>query len=149
MFKSYGCAIAIALLATGAAAGCGGDDEEPLSKAEHIKQGDALCKKYDAEIEKQVKEMFPDLGENERPSEEQLKTFTGDVIVPEGERLLGDLRDLSQPEGDEDTLNAIYDGFDEALAKVEDDPKVLLSDEDPFEAPSKAAGDYGFKECSD
>ena len=70
MLKRYGCAVAIALVAAGAGAGCGGDDDEKaLTKAEFIKQGDAICKKAAAEGEKQADEMFADLGSNEEPSE--------------------------------------------------------------------------------
>jgi hypothetical protein len=148
MFKRYGCAIAVALLGAGAGAGCGGDDEEPLSKAEYIKQGDAICKKAQAEGKKKVEEMFGDLGPNEEPSEEQLTTLVEDVIKPNTQGQLNDLRDLTPPEGDEDTVNAIYDGVEEGLANVEDDPKILLSKDDPFEAPTQKAEDYGFKECS-
>jgi hypothetical protein len=140
--------IAVVLLGAGAGAGCGGDDEEPLSKAEYIKQGDAICKKAQVEGQKQVEEMFGDLGANEEPSEEQLKTLVEDVIKPNTEGQLNDLRDLAPPEGDEDTVNGIYDGVEEGLAKIEDDPKVLLSENDPFEAPSQQAEDYGFEECS-
>ncbi len=148
MSKRYGCAIAVALLAAGAGAGCGGDDEEPLSKAEYIEQGDAICAKAQEEGEKQVEEMFGDLGADEEPSEEQLTTLVEDVIKPNTEGQLSDLRDLAPPEGDEDTLNGIYDGVEEGLAQIEDDPKILLGDEDPFAAPSEEAADYGFKECS-
>lgn len=149
MFKKHGCALAIALLAAGTAAGCGGDDEEPLSKAEYIKQGDAICKKAQAEGEKQTEEMFADLGPNEEPSEDQLETFVEGVLKPNTEGQVNDLRDLSPPEGDEDTVNEIYDGVEGALAEIQDDPNMLLSEDDPFEEASQKAEDYGFKVCSE
>ena len=149
MIRKYGCAIAIALMAGGAAAGCGGDDEEePLSKAEYIKQGDAICKKGNAELQKEADEMFKDLGENEQPSEEELGPFVEDVIKPNLESQLNDLRDLSPPEGDEDEVKAIYDKLEEGLGKVQDDPALLLSEDDPLQPATDAAGEYGFKECS-
>ena len=149
MLKRYGCAIAMALMVAGAGAGCGDDDEEALSKAEYIKQGDAICKKAGADLEKEVEDMFPDLGPNEEPTEEQLTTFVDDAFKPNADGQLDDLRDLPPPEGDEDTLNGIYDGFEEAVATVEDDPTILLEEDDPFEAPSQEAADYGFKDCSE
>ena len=149
MFRTYGCAIVVALLATGAAAGCGGDDEEPLSKAEYIKQGDAICKKANAELEREAEEMFRDLGSNERPSEEQLSTFVEDLIKPKIQGQVDDLRELSPPEGDEETVNAIYEKVEEGLSKVEGDPQLLLSDDDPLQPATDAAADYGFKDCSE
>ena len=148
MFKRYGCAVAIALVAAGAGAGCGGDDEEALSKAEFIEQGDAICEKAAAEGEKQADEMFADLGSNEEPSEEQLTTFVEDVLKPNIEGQLSDLRDLTPPEEDEETINAVYEQVETGLAKLEDDPKSILSDEDPLSDANQAAEDYGFKECS-
>ena len=149
MFKRYGCAIAIALVAAGAGAGCGGDDdEEALSKAEFIEQGDAICKKAAAEGEKEADAMFADLGPNEEPSDEQLTTFVEDVLKPNVEGQLNDLRDLTPPEEDEDTVNAVYEKVETGLAKLEDDPKTILSDEDPLSDANQAAEDYGFKECS-
>jgi len=92
--------------------------------------------------------MFGDLGPNEKPSDEQLTTLVEDVIKPNTQGQLNDLRDLTPPEGDEDTVNGIYDGVEEGLAKVEDDPKILLSKDDPFAPATKKAEEYGFKECS-
>jgi len=146
--KRYGCAIAVALLAASVGAGCGGDDDaEPLTKAEYIKQGDAICKKANADFDKQLEEKFPD--NVKKPSEEQLTTLTEDVLKPNIEGQLNDLRDLTPPESDEETLNATYDKLETALAKVEDDPKLLLSGEDPFATANKEAQDYGFKECGE
>ncbi len=143
MVKRYGCVIAVALLAAGA--GCGSEDEEALSKAEYIKQGDAICKEASAELEKQANEAFPG---DEQPSGEELTTFAEDVLKPNIEGQLNDLRDLTPPEEDADTVNSIYEKVETGLAKLEDDPKVLLSRDDPFEPANEAAEDYGFKDCS-
>ena len=147
LIKRYACAAAVALLATGA--GCGGDDEEPLSKAEYINQADAICKKLSAEGEKQTEEMFKDLGPSEEPSEEQLTSFVEDVLGPNIRRQVDELRELSPPEADEDTVDAIYDELEEGLAKIEEDPKVLFSKDDPLEPANDAAADYGLEDCSE
>jgi len=146
MLKRYGCAIAVALLAAGAGAGCGADDEEALSKAEYIKQGDAICKAASAELRKQLTEMFPG---DEEPSGEELTNVIEDVFKPNIEGQLNDLRDLIPPKDDEETVNAIYEKVETGLAKLEDDPAVLLSTDDPLEPANKAAEAYGFKVCSE
>lgn len=149
MTRKYGCAIVVALLAVGAGCG-GGDDEEALSKAEFIKQGDAICKKSGDKVDAAAEERFADLGRNEPPSAAQIKTFAEDTIIPEISGQLEDLRELPAPEGDDDKVNEIIDAADEALGKVEDDPTVLLEQGgDPFEAANKLASDYGFKECGE
>ncbi len=148
--RNYACAMVVALLATGAAAGCGGDESEPLSKAEYIKQGDAICKKSGDKIDMEAEEEFADLGADEEPSEEQLTTFVEDIAKPNLETQLSDLRDLGVPEGDEEELDDIYEGVETALAKVENDPGIILEEgNDPFEEPNDAARAYGFKECGE
>ncbi|MEJ7750525.1 MAG: hypothetical protein WKF32_03635 [Thermoleophilaceae bacterium] len=142
----YGCALLVALLAAAGAAGCGGD--EPLSKAAYIEKGDAICKKSDAKVGKAAEKAFADLGENEMPTEKQLAPFVEDTLKPEVESQISELRDLSPPKADEDKLNKIYDDVESGLAKIEDNPKILLEEgNDPLEEPNKAAQDYGFKVC--
>ncbi len=145
MIERYRAAIAIALLA--ACAGCGGDDERPLSKAEYINQGDAICRKASAEFDKQLKEKFPDNVRN--PSQEQVATLIDDVVKPSIEGQLSDLRDLTPPKDDEETVNAIYEKLETALAKVDADPKLLLARDDPFASANQEAQAYGFKECGE
>ena len=139
--KKYLCAGAAVLLAT--AAGCGGDDAKPLSKAEYIKQGDAICNKSGDKIDKEAQKITSDT-----PSEEEITPFVEETFKPEIESQISGLRDLTPPEADADKLNEIYEQVEEALAKVEDDPGTLLEQgADPFEDANKAAQDYGFKVC--
>jgi hypothetical protein len=148
--RKSACALAALLLATGFAAGCGDDDEEALSKAEYIKQGDEICRESGDRIDQEAEKAFADLGENERPTEEQIAPFVKDTLVPEVEKQIEGLRDLAPPEEDEDKLNDIYDGVDEAASKVEEDPGLLLQEgADPFEEPNAAAQEYGFKVCGE
>jgi hypothetical protein len=144
-------ALAGVLLATGFAAGCGDDDDDKaLSKAEYIKQGDAICQESGDRIDAGAEKTFANLDQNERPTVEQITPFVQDTLVPEVEKQLSGLRGLSAPEDDEDDLNDIYDGVEEAMQKVEDDPGLLLEEgKDPFEEPNTAAQAYGFKVCGE
>ena len=144
-------ALALTTLALSAAAlGCGGDDEEPLSKAEFIKQGDAICKKSGDKVDAAAEKQFADLGRGETPSPSEIEAFAEETLVPEVSGQLEDLRELPAPEGDEDRVNEIFDAAEEALGKVEDDPAVLLEQGgDPFESANELASDYGFKECGE
>lgn len=138
----------VALFAAGVAAGCGGGEEEPLSKGQYIKQGDAACKESTDRIAEAADEDFADLGPDEMPTEKQLTQFVEETLKPEIEGQLSDLRDLQPPDADGDELDGIYEGVDEALAKVEDDPGLLLQrGKDPFEEANEAITDYGFKQC--
>ncbi len=149
--RKPGRAVLCALVAAIIGAGCGGAEEEkPLSKADYIAKGDASCKKSIKRIATAAEKDFGALGSDEMPSDKQLTTFVEDTLKPEIAGQVSDLRDLEPPEGDGDKLAEIYEGVDEALRKVEDDPGLLLkAGEDPFEKAYEAVRDYGFKECGE
>lgn len=139
------------LLAAAAAlvlASCGGDDDA-LSKSEYITKADAICKAG----EKKLEALGEDLGEDGQPSPAELKDFAGEAVSILNDQI-EDLRDLPAPEGDEETLDKIYDAADEGAEKIEeaaDDEdaaaKLFGSESNPFEEADKLAEDYGLEEC--
>jgi hypothetical protein len=151
---------ALALLLTCAVAalgiGCGDDDDngngggggESLTKAEYIKRGDALCRQGDREIEREGESRFGDA--EQEPSRADLVEFVEDAVVPNIEDQISELRDLPVPEGDEETVNAIYDEADQAIESIKDNPEAAIEQEaSPFEQANRLARDYGFKECGE
>ncbi len=140
--KNYGCAMVAALLATGAAAGCGG--EEALTKSEFLKQGNAICAKGSKKIEDGAKK----LGDG-KPSKEVVTKFAEDTLIPSVEDQLSELGDLKPPKADEDKVKKILDAADEALTKTKDDPTVLTSSDDPFKEANKQAEAYGLTKCAE
>jgi hypothetical protein len=130
---------ATALVATG----CGGDDssdEETPTKAAYIEQADAICTSTVKEISAIAKDLPNDI---ESP---EVQTAISDEVVPRYQDELTELRDLTPPEGDEDTTASIYDAVEEALQKVEDDPSAL-DEEDTFADANQQAVDYGLEVC--
>ena len=126
-------------------AACGGDDEsssEPLTKAEFLTQGNAICAEANKEIGAAIEEIPSE------PDEAQLESFTSDTFVPNIQGQLDDLGDLGPPEGDEEKVDAIIGSAQEALDKVEDDPSLLLSNDDPFNESYDLAENYGLEECA-
>jgi hypothetical protein len=133
-------------------AGCGGGDDH-LTKAEYLKQGNAICKRGNDEIDAAAKQQFSDqLSKGQRPSDATLVNFTTDSVIPNVEDQIAQLRDLSPPKGDEDTVNAIYDAADEGLDKLKADPSLAgqgPSGGGAFTEADKLARDYGLVACSD
>lgn len=139
--------MASALLVGAGLAGCGGDDSQTLSKAAYVEQGDAICEAESAKVERETKDFIAGL-EGDDPSAAELTTLVEDVVKPNAEVGLSKLRDLPVPAGDEDELDDIYEAQETELAKVENDPKLVIGESDPFAKSKEAAGRYGFKECS-
>jgi len=141
-------ALALALVA----AGCGSSDDsstgsggEALTKAEFIKQGNAICKKGNDELEAKVTGAF-----KSQPTEAQIAKFSTEEATPIIEDEVSQLKDLSPPSGDEDTVSALFDAIDSGIAKVKEDPASIAKGNDAggnFAEANKLANDYGLTVC--
>jgi hypothetical protein len=133
-------------------AGCGGDDDsdtssDSLTKAEFVKQGDAICEKAneesEAEAEKFAKENDFKL---ERPTKEQLEEAVSEILVPNFKRQVDDLKALGAPEGDEEQVEEIISSLETTADEIEGDPSLVF-EEQILKEPAQLAEDYGFKVC--
>jgi hypothetical protein len=139
-----GLALAAMLALVLIAAGCGGG-EDHLTKAEFLKQGNAICRKGNHDIEGTAKKQFG----NQRPSPSQLKKFATGTLIPSVQSQIDQIRDLAAPSGDEDKVNAILDEAQGALDKGKKDPIILVSEKnDPFNKANKLAKSYGLTVCA-
>ncbi len=129
--------------------GCGGDDDDSSSgttKSEFIKQADAICKDFNAQIQKSVE------GLPEDTSQSDVAQFTLDTAVPLFRDQVDKLRDLVAPAADAEQVEQLWDdlgtGTDQLEQKLKDDPKGAFSEDyDPFEDVNKALNEYGLNEC--
>jgi hypothetical protein len=144
MRSSLSGGLCLAVLAVGlVAAGCGGG-EDHLTKAEFLKQGNAVCKKGNDQIDKAANQTFG----KKHPSQAELNTFANDTLIPVVQQEIDGIRDLNPPSEDADQVNAIVDEAQAALDKGKDDPSLLTSEKaDPFKKANQLANDYGLKEC--
>ncbi|HWO47338.1 MAG TPA: hypothetical protein VNM41_04690 [Solirubrobacterales bacterium] len=149
---------ALAALAVVAAlvAGCGGGDDTTtdetatLTKAEFIKQGDAICEKGNEELEGEFQSFAKenDIPLEKEPNTEQSEELVEEVLVPNIQNQAEELRALGVPSGDEDQVNAMLDSLEEGIEEAEDDPGDLFSGKtDPFGKANKLASEYGLKVC--
>jgi hypothetical protein len=148
----------LAVVLVGLVAGCGGGDETTdattdetvtLTKAEFIKQGDAICKSAGEQSEKKAEEFAEENGfKLEGASEEQLEEAIAEVLVSTLRKQAEGLDALGAPEGDEEQVEAIIVSLEGATDEVEDDPSVVF-EEKVFDKPNELAQDYGFKVCGE
>jgi hypothetical protein len=135
-----------AVLAVGlVVAACGSSsDDDALTKAEFLKQGNAICAKGNKEIDAAANKTFT---KGQQPSKAQITKFAEDTLIPSVEGQIDDLRDLTPPSADEDQVNKILDEAESAVDKTKDDPSVFAQNQDPFKKANQLAIDYGLKEC--
>ncbi len=143
--------ISIALVVIGAAlaVGCGGGDSgsstsAALSKEEFISQADAICKQGNQDINAAGKEIFG----GGKPTQDQIDQFVNDSVIPSIQGQVDDIRALTPPAGDEDTINNLLDDVESALDQAKSDPTVLTGNgSGPFAKANEEAQAYGLKEC--
>jgi hypothetical protein len=133
--------------ATGATGAAGG---EPLSKPEFVRRADEICREGDRRIDQEAEDFFGGLEQD--PGSAELEEFASEVVIPNIQQQLDDIRSLTPPEGDEDEVSAILDAAQEGLDELEADPSSI--DEGPdaggaFAEANRLAQDYGLKECGD
>lgn len=136
-------AVVAALLAV---SGCGGGgDSTSVTKAQYVKQAEALCKK---EEEKRFGEL---MAKGQKLEEEakgkaistKAKEEAFVTLVPSYEKMVDSLRALDKPEGDEEKLEAIYDAMDEAAQNMKQNPGTALVSEVAFSKANKLSKAYG------
>jgi hypothetical protein len=150
----------VALLAALAAlalivAGCGGGSDSTesttsLSKAEFVKQGNAICAKGNEEIEEGFEEFGKEhgLSEKKEPSKAELEEAVETVVVPKITKELESIRALGPPD---EEAEAALDAAEEALEKGEEDPSQFFKEENagPFAKANKLAREYGLTKCGE
>lgn len=135
--------LTLSLAAALTLAGCGASGP---SKAEYIKQADAVCTKAGEDLSKKQGEAIAKLGADAKP--EDLTKLISDVLIPNAEGQLAELRKLEKPSDDADTIDGIYSDLEAGLKKVEADPEALTNDPNgPLASANKKARAYGMKVC--
>jgi hypothetical protein len=137
------------------AAGCGrsGDDTststQVLTKEAFIQRADEICERID---EVQRKRMTTYLAKQSKAA--LSRTVSERAVVAAGLPPLwtevAEMDALPAPEGDEEEIQAIIEGIEEAIRKGEADPGSLVNSKSagPFDDVAKLAREYGFKACA-
>lgn len=162
-------ALALALIAVGcgsgedSSSGTGGgggetssDQTASLSKAEFIKQADAVCSKGKKEVEAQFaaylkKNKIEGIGAKGEPrpeAEERKADVVLTIGVPAYRKQLEEIDALPAPAGDEATVEEFVSAAEEGVEVVEEEPKAVFDGTSKaFAEADKVAKGYGFKVC--
>jgi hypothetical protein len=130
------------------ATGCGSDT---LTESEFTDEANAICAEGDAQLNNASVEYVQswNLGPYDEPTLEQLQGLVDDVLVPEIEAQLDELRALDAPGDIQDELDAVLDEMQRVLDEFAQDPSAAVSGEDPFEAEvDPQLDELGLHQCS-
>jgi hypothetical protein len=125
------------------APGCGGDDDEVLTKAEFIQKVNAICEEGDQELQEASSEAFQTAG---GPTSEEIAQYANETAIPSIEDQIDEIRALEGPAADQEQINSFLDSAQADLDQVRQDPNFLFSG--AFENSSRLAAGYGIRECA-
>jgi hypothetical protein len=128
------------------ACGGGGSSTATISKAEFLKQGNAICKNGNKQIEAAAEQQFPK-GRG-RPSQAEQVKFATQMVISNIQHQIDAIKALGAPEGDEATVETITSEAQSALDEAKKDPTVLTGNgPGPFAKANKFANSYGLTAC--
>jgi hypothetical protein len=142
------CVSVLALVGLVTGCGGGGGDDEPLTKAEYVKQGNVICAEgldeLRATLKTYVKEFKAD------PSNEAAKRadLVESTVLPTFKTEVEGLSELRPPSADEDEITAMLERFEKGIEEGEEDPANFLgSTDNKIVKAVETAQAYGLTGC--
>lgn len=156
MYRKIGAGVLIlmALIAAGCGSGnsssgsSSSERQKPaaLSKAEYIKQANAVCtaglKEKDEAVRKALEE-----GSQSRAAEEEAGEMAAQAALPTFRSMVEQLGELRAPAKEKSQVDQIIGRYEAALKQAEAKPASLVSG-NPFVKADKAAISYGLEACN-
>lgn len=136
--------ICVLVVVCSVAAGCGGNSNSRLTKAQFLAQGNAICAKGTRKIERVGLTFFKTPG---RPTAKETIAFAQQVAVPTTQSELDQLRALRPPKSDEPAVETLLDKSQAAVDRVRKDPGLLGRPNGSDEANALAKA-YGLTACA-
>ena len=120
-----------------------------LSKAAFLKQGNAICKKGNQQINQTANQTFTKKKYPNGPPPKSVQTkFATDTVIPNIQTQIDGVKALGAPTGDEAKVKAIVVSAQAALDKAKADPTILFKNStDPFAKSNKLTNAYGLTAC--
>lgn len=120
----------------------------PLTNAEFIKQGNAICAKGLAELEKGFKAFTKEknLGKGQEPDKAELAEAIETILIPGISKQLDGIGALTPPAGEEEAVEDFLKGAEAELKKAEKDPTTLTTGT-AFKQTREEAGEIGISSC--
>lgn len=129
--------------------GCGGgEDQEPLTKAEFVAKSEAFCKGENKRLEREVEQYSDErnLRYRKAPPPEVFEEEAEEILIPAIKRKLNGLRQLGSPAGEEQQVKRILATAESDLQQGESKLFFLISGRAMADS-KQLADDYGLKAC--
>jgi len=129
-------------------AGCGGGDETTsLTRAQFVKQGNAICKKQEDRRSKMILDAVESAPKDKELPQSAQKALVLQTLPPY-EEMAEELEDLGAPEGDEAKIEALVEAMEKAASNIKEEPLQVISNKGQYEEANDLAVKYGLTECT-
>lgn len=149
--------VAALFLAGLVVAGCGSSSNSSstettaaITKAEFVKQGNAVCVKGEKAQEAEINAYAKKHGfnENQEPTKAQNVELVETVLAPNIQSQIDGVKALGAPSGEEQQVNSALELSQQTLEKIEASPELAFGKENAFAAAGKQLHALGLKECA-
>jgi len=147
--------VAALFLAGLVVAGCGSSNSSStettaaISKAEFVKQGNAVCVKGEKAQEAEVNAYVKKHGlEKQQPTKAQNAELVETILVPNIQSQIDGVKALGAPSGEEQQVSSALELSQQTLEKIEASPELAFGKENAFAAAGKQLHALGLKECA-
>ncbi len=139
------------------AAGCGSDNSTTdstasLTKAEFLKQGNAICAAGNKEINTEFEKFFEENGfsKKNQPTQADFEEGAEEIVIPSIRKQIDELKELEAPEGEEEKFETLFENAEAQLEKGEEDTSLLTDENnDLFAGVNKEAKALGLGSCAE
>lgn len=128
------------LAGSGCATDYKGDD-----KAHFIARGNAICQDNGATVKPAMDELLNDA--THQPTSADLRSFAGDVALPNLQERVDKLRQLVPPSADRGDVDDIIRAYQKGIDQITADP-TRLADADPLLEAYSLSRVYGLTSCA-
>lgn len=149
--------VLVGVLAVAAmAVGCGADGSSQVTasaeveKPVYLKKAEAVCKQTNVRIQEGWEKFVKSKGGDPAKAfegEDAESEFATTVILPEKQKQVDEMAELTAPEADQKEVEAIVAAYQEGIDVGEGDPQAVMSAQGVFKYAAKKAEDYGLREC--
>jgi hypothetical protein len=150
-----GLVLIAALIVGVCVAGCGSsgstttETTAAITKAEFVRQGNAICVKGEKAQEAGINAYVKKHGlENQKPTKAQNAEIVEAVLVPNIQSQITAVKALGAPSGEEQQVNSALEISQQTLDKVKASPELAFGKQDPFAAAGKQLHALGLKQCA-
>jgi hypothetical protein len=117
-------------------AGCGSSSSSTtestatLSKAEFVKQGNAICEAGNKEINAGFEEFAKEkeFSKKNQPTKAEIEEGAEEVVVPSVRSQIEQIKELGAPEGEEEKVEAFLENAEAQLEKGEENASLLAEE---------------------